>query len=155
MATLNAKSYELFSASSVFLRASLLPVYTTCIFRCRFTSVKKENKHTHTHTRTATPLCGYAYALCQTKIVQKGRRRGEVQRVQCNLKRKNHTQRGTTRNARREKRTGTVAVESSSSSSAATSTPSSSVPHLLPSSLPPHYSLHPCLFTTLRKFRVT
>lgn len=76
MAALNAKSYELLSASSVFLRAPLLPVYTTCIFRCRFTSVKKENKHTHTHTRTATPLCGYAYALCQTKIVQQGR--GEV-----------------------------------------------------------------------------
>lgn len=54
----NAKNYEFLSLLlylpllfSFFLllppQATLLPVYTTCIFRCRFTSVKKERSHTH------------------------------------------------------------------------------------------------------------
>lgn len=60
MAAVNGESYELLSSTSygsVFPRAQLLPVYTTCIFRCRFTSVKKENKHTHTHWHTFAGLC--------------------------------------------------------------------------------------------------
>lgn len=75
MAAVNGESYELLSSTfygCVFPRAPLLPVYTTCIFRCRFTSVKKENKHTHTYPHTGTPLQAYAYALCQTKIGQEG-----------------------------------------------------------------------------------
>lgn len=147
MATLNAKSYELLSASSsVFPWASPLPVYTTCIFRCRFTSVKKENKHTHTHTRTATPLCGYAYALCKTKIVQQGRGEGAKCNA-CSAIWNATIIRSVVRRGMPDVRNAQVPLESSSSSSAAaTSTPSSSVPHLLPSSLPPSLLPSPLSF---------
>lgn len=62
--------------------------------------------HTHTHCHTFVWLC-----ICTVSDKDSAAGQGggdEVQRVQCNLKRNNHTQRGTTRNARREKRTGTV-----------------------------------------------
>lgn len=64
---------------------------------------------THTHWHTFVWLCICIVSDKDSAAGQGGR--CEVQRVQCNLKRNNHTQRGTTRKVRREKRTGTVGVE--------------------------------------------
>lgn len=127
----NGKSYALlflhfcfkllFFYSFFFIpRATLLPVYTTCIFRCCFTSVKKQRSRTRPHRQTDMPWC-----ICILSYKDRADRE-QLGRVQCNLKRNNHTQRGTRRNVWREKRTGPVTLESGSSAAAATSTPSSS-----------------------------
>lgn len=99
----------------------------------------QEREQTHTHI----PTHWHTFAgLCICIVSDKDSAGG--QRVQCNLKRNNHTQRGTTRNARREKRTGPVALEPSSSA-AATSTPSSSAP-------PPPSSLSSSILPSLLSF---
>lgn len=98
-----------------------------------------------TNTRTGTPLCGYAYALCQTKIVQQGRGEGAKCNA-CSAIWNATIIRSVVRRGMPDVRNAQVPLESSSSAAAATSTPSSSVPHLLPSSLPPSLLPSPLSF---------